>query len=84
MVPLNGITRSPEEVTTILLFSIEVFNLGLAFETSKVADSFNLGNVPFTGIVPKYVVGRLRLILPDVSPLAVSVAELMSTESTST
>ena len=56
----------------------------MAFETSNVADSFNLGNVPFTGIVPKYDVGRLRLILPDVSPLAVSVAELISTESTST
>ena len=81
--PLKGITRSPEEVTTILLFSIEVFNLGLAFRTSSVADNLSLGNVPFVGIIPKYVDGRFKLILPEVNPLAVSVEDEITTLSLS-
>ena len=68
----------------IRLFLTTVFNLGFALLTSRVAVSLSLGNVPFDGIVPKYVDGNCKLILPEVSPLAVSVAEEISTESAST
>ena len=63
---------------------IAVLSLGFALDTSRVAVSFNLGKVPFVGIVPKYVDGNCKLILPDVSPLAVSVADVISTASLET
>ena len=66
------------------MFLTAVLSLGFALETSRVAVSFNLGNVPLEGIVPKYVDGNWRLILPDVRPLAVSVADVISTESSPT
>ena len=76
--------RSPADATTILLFFTAVLSLGFAFVTSRVDVSFNLGKVPLVGIVPKYVDGNCKLILPDVSPLAVSVADVISTASLET
>ena len=73
--------RSPAEAMTILLFLTAVLSLGFALDTSRVAVNLSLGNVPLEGIVPKYVDGNCRLILPDVRPLAVSVADVISTAS---
>ena len=54
------------------LLITDVFNLGFAFVTSRVAVSFNFGYAPPLGIVPKYVCGSSRVTLPEVNPLAES------------
>ena len=71
-------------MTVILLFFTTVLSLGFALDTSRVAVNLSLGNAPLVGIVPKYVDGSCRLILPDVKPLAVSVADDISTTSSAT
>ena len=44
-------------------------------DTSRVAVNLSLGKAPLVGIVPKYDDANCKLILPDVRPLAVSVAD---------
>ena len=68
----------------ILLFFTTVLSLGFALDTSNVAVNLSLGKVPLDGMVPKYDDANCKLILPDVSPLAVSVADEISTTSSGT